>query len=180
MSTSSLKREIRRFHVVVVQWTSKKCTKKRDARAELLFWYLNSLFFGSRRYGRRRSCLSSLMKDIRFIVECVVNLLLIESFWPCTDILYHQAMMSICWTYAFMQTFTCIYFPRTLFFFQQTNPSVRFWPYWLTRTYTNHIWSSWYNGSLGQSKFRDSAFINVWYFERTNHISWKTISISAN
>ena len=27
----------RRFHVVVVQWTSKKCTKKRDARAELLF-----------------------------------------------------------------------------------------------------------------------------------------------
>ena len=28
---------IRRFYVVVVQWTSKKCTKKRDARAELLF-----------------------------------------------------------------------------------------------------------------------------------------------
>ena len=38
MSTSSIKRQIRRFHVVVVQWTSKKCTKKRDARAELLFW----------------------------------------------------------------------------------------------------------------------------------------------
>ena len=41
MSTSSIKRQIRRFHVVVaavvVQWTSKKCTKKskkRDARAE--------------------------------------------------------------------------------------------------------------------------------------------------
>ena len=33
----SIKRQIRRFHVVVVQWTSKKCTEKRDARAELLF-----------------------------------------------------------------------------------------------------------------------------------------------
>ena len=31
------KTAIRRFHVVVVQWTSKKCTKKRDARVELLF-----------------------------------------------------------------------------------------------------------------------------------------------
>ena len=31
MSTSSIKRQIRKFHVVVVQWTSKKCTKKRDA-----------------------------------------------------------------------------------------------------------------------------------------------------
>ena len=37
MSTSSTKRRIERFHVVVVQWTSKKCTKKRDARAERLF-----------------------------------------------------------------------------------------------------------------------------------------------
>ena len=35
--TSFIKRSIRRFHVVVVQWTSKKFTKKRDARAELLF-----------------------------------------------------------------------------------------------------------------------------------------------
>ena len=31
-------------HVVFVQWTSEKCTKKRDARAEL-FWSLNLLFF---------------------------------------------------------------------------------------------------------------------------------------
>ena len=44
-STSSMKRQISRFHVVVVQWTSKKCTKKRDARAELLFWSLNLLCF---------------------------------------------------------------------------------------------------------------------------------------
>ena len=28
MSTSYIKRQIRRVHVVVVQWTSKKCTKK--------------------------------------------------------------------------------------------------------------------------------------------------------
>ena len=45
MSTSSIKRQIRRFHVVVVQWTSKKCTKMRDARVELLFWSLNLLLF---------------------------------------------------------------------------------------------------------------------------------------
>ena len=45
MSTSSIKRQIRRLHDVVVQWTSKKCTKKRDARAQLLFWSLNLLFF---------------------------------------------------------------------------------------------------------------------------------------
>ena len=44
MSTSSIERQIRRFHVVV-QWTSKKCTNNRDARAELLFWSLNLLFF---------------------------------------------------------------------------------------------------------------------------------------
>ena len=39
MSTSSIKRQIRSFHVVVVQGTSKKCTKKHDARAELLFLF---------------------------------------------------------------------------------------------------------------------------------------------
>ena len=64
MSMSSIKRQTRGFHVEVVQCTSKKCTKKRDARAELLFWSLNLLvllFFWSRRCGRRRSCLSSLL-----------------------------------------------------------------------------------------------------------------------
>ena len=38
MSSSSIKRQIRKLHVVVVQWRSKKCTKKRNARAELLIW----------------------------------------------------------------------------------------------------------------------------------------------
>ena len=37
MSTSSIKRQIRRLHVIVVQWTSKKCNKESDARSELLF-----------------------------------------------------------------------------------------------------------------------------------------------
>ena len=45
MSMSPIKRQIRRFHVVVVQWTSMKSSKKRDARAELLFWSLNLFFF---------------------------------------------------------------------------------------------------------------------------------------
>ena len=38
--TSSEKREIRQFHIVVAHWlelTAKKCTKKRDSRAKLLF-----------------------------------------------------------------------------------------------------------------------------------------------
>ena len=42
MSTFSIKRQIRWFHVVVKLWLSKKCTKKRDARAELLFWSLKN------------------------------------------------------------------------------------------------------------------------------------------
>ena len=37
MSMSSIKLQIRRFHVVVVQWTSKKCTEKRDARQSCCF-----------------------------------------------------------------------------------------------------------------------------------------------
>ena len=72
--TFSIKRQIRRFHVVVVQLTSKKCIKKRDARAELLFWSLiKPIVFESRRCGRRRrrSCLSSLMSTINDILAAV-------------------------------------------------------------------------------------------------------------
>ena len=48
MFTSSIKRRIRWFYVEVVQWTSKKCSKKRDARAGLFFahktnWFLTLL-----------------------------------------------------------------------------------------------------------------------------------------
>ena len=58
MSTSSIKRQIRRFHVVVVQWTSKKSTKV------LSVMHVRSclLFFWSRHCGRRRSCLRALIK----------------------------------------------------------------------------------------------------------------------
>ena len=39
MSSSSIKRQIRKLYVVVVHAVEvKKCTKKRDARAELLIW----------------------------------------------------------------------------------------------------------------------------------------------
>ena len=37
MSTSSIKRRFGTFHFVVVQWTSKKCSKMREAHAEQLF-----------------------------------------------------------------------------------------------------------------------------------------------
>ena len=44
--TSSFKREIRKLHMVVpVKETAKKCTKKCDAGAKLLFYLLNLLFF---------------------------------------------------------------------------------------------------------------------------------------
>ena len=43
--TSSIKREIRKFHVVVVQRRQKKCTKKRDARAKLLFYQSQAVAF---------------------------------------------------------------------------------------------------------------------------------------
>ena len=43
--TYSIKRESRQFHVVVVQKQAKKCTKRRDAPADLLFYSLNLSFF---------------------------------------------------------------------------------------------------------------------------------------
>ena len=69
MSTSSIKRQIRRFHVVVVQWTSKKCTKKRDARAELLFCFAIAFLSCCRRRGR--SFLSSLLRQVSSVLGLV-------------------------------------------------------------------------------------------------------------
>ena len=43
--TYSIKREIRHFHVVVVQKRAKKCTEKRDALAKLLFCLKPIVFF---------------------------------------------------------------------------------------------------------------------------------------
>ena len=56
---SSTKRENRHFHMVVVQ----KCTKRRDARAKLLFCQSKPIAFlpGRFRWRRRSRCLSSLL-----------------------------------------------------------------------------------------------------------------------
>ena len=52
--TSSMKRKIRHFHVVVVQSRQRNVQKKRDARAKLLFWLTNQLLFCLSRCCRRR------------------------------------------------------------------------------------------------------------------------------
>jgi len=49
------------LHVVVVQGLQRKCTKKRDARAELLFCSLNLLLIWRCRCRRRRSFVRSLL-----------------------------------------------------------------------------------------------------------------------
>ena len=57
--TFSTKREIRHFHVVVVQWRQRNV---RDARAELLFCRSEPLtIFCRSRWRRRRLCLSSVI-----------------------------------------------------------------------------------------------------------------------
>ena len=60
--TSSIKREIRNFPVVVVQWRQRNVQKKRDARAELLFCLFNLLLFDVLVVdcSRRRGILKSL------------------------------------------------------------------------------------------------------------------------
>ena len=55
MFTSYTKREIRHFHIVVVQ--AKKCIKKRDAHAKLLFCQSKPIAF----CPCRRRCLSFLI-----------------------------------------------------------------------------------------------------------------------
>ena len=65
MSTSSINGQIRRFHVVVMQWTSKKCSKKRDARAELLCRRLRHL-----------RCLSSLLTHIVHQTQLIDKLII--------------------------------------------------------------------------------------------------------
>ena len=45
MSTSSIKSQIRGFPVVVVQWTSKKCTKKRDGKCRAVVLIIKPIVF---------------------------------------------------------------------------------------------------------------------------------------
>ena len=85
MSTSSVKRKIRRFHVVVVQWTSKKCTKKRDARAGLGGGGVTRYFLGWGGAARSPNTLTLLKTKItdfptlfktefRFLIPCLRHL----------------------------------------------------------------------------------------------------------
>ena len=71
MFTSPIKRRIRKCRVVEVQWMSKKCTKKRDARAELLFCSYHKLYFDVIVAVVLRSCFNSLLSS------CALN-----SCWP--------------------------------------------------------------------------------------------------
>ena len=59
--TSSVKREIRHFHVVVVQKPGREMYKKHGARAKLLFCWSNLLSFWRSRYRPRRWILKSLL-----------------------------------------------------------------------------------------------------------------------
>ena len=61
MFTSSIKHEFRYFHFVVVQKQGKKCTKKCDALAKLLFCLLNPLSFLRSRCLPRHWILKSLL-----------------------------------------------------------------------------------------------------------------------
>ena len=62
----SIKRESRHFHVVVVQKGAKKCTKQRDAPADLLFCSLNLSFF-------LRSCRRPRRWILKFLVSIVMR-----------------------------------------------------------------------------------------------------------
>ena len=69
-----MKREIRHFHVVVVQKREQKCTKKRDARAKLCFAY-KTFFLRSRCRPRRwifKSLLSQLNSRLLLVKLSVV------------------------------------------------------------------------------------------------------------
>ena len=61
--TSSAKREIRHFHVLVVQRRQKKCTKKRGVRAKLLFCQSKPISF----FRSRCRCSSSVRPLFKYV-----------------------------------------------------------------------------------------------------------------
>ena len=61
--TSSTKREIRQFHVVVVQWRQRNVQKSVMHVQSCFFANLNLLLFCRSRCRRRRLCLSSLLGE---------------------------------------------------------------------------------------------------------------------
>ena len=72
--TFSTKREIRHFHVVVVQWGQRNGQKRVMHEQSCCFANLNVLFFCRSRWRRRRRCLSSLF------AQCRVNVTLFYRF----------------------------------------------------------------------------------------------------
>ena len=62
--TSSTKCENRHFHVIVVQWRKKKCTKRHDAHSKLLFSQSKPLLlFCCSHWRRHCHCLNSLLSN---------------------------------------------------------------------------------------------------------------------
>ena len=70
--TSSTKREIRHFHVVVVQWRLRNVQKSVMHVQGCCFANLNLLLFCRSRCRRRRRCLSSLIQNKGL---CLLNIL---------------------------------------------------------------------------------------------------------
>ena len=66
---SSTVHEIRHFHTVVMQCVSKKCTKKLDARAEVLFCQSRPNAFLLFSLTSPHFCLSSLINGSKEVVK---------------------------------------------------------------------------------------------------------------
>ena len=71
MFTSYIKRRIRRFHVVAAHWTSKKCTKKRDARR------VQSCCFARKTNCFSTMLLSSSLPEVPIIAVIIVIIIII-------------------------------------------------------------------------------------------------------
>ena len=79
------------FQVVIMQRLQKKCKKKRDARAKLLFYSLNPLLFWRSRCRRRRNFVRSLFTiSVRTRARSLLfssnsNSLLLANWAPCKN-----------------------------------------------------------------------------------------------
>ena len=74
---SSTKREIRQFHVVVVQRRQRNVQKKRDARSKMMFCQSKPIAFCRSCYCHRRRCLN-------FLTTVTVHFLLLDVYFLIT------------------------------------------------------------------------------------------------
>ena len=74
---SSTKREIRQFHVVVVQRRQRNVRKKRDARSKMMFCQSKPIAFCHSCCGHRRRCLN-------FLTTVTVHFLLLDVYFLIT------------------------------------------------------------------------------------------------